>query len=87
MIRLAFSEARNATVSPMGSGQPNFPAGRFRSMKSATCSGVLFCWKRSQLLPGKSMEPGAMQLTRTFSFIRLSAMCLEKAINAALPVM
>ena len=87
MIRLAFSEAKNATVSPMGSGQPNLPAGRFRSIKSATCSGVLFCWNRSQLLPGKSMDPGAMHLTYTFSFLRFGAMCLEMAVKGALPVM
>ena len=28
MIRSARSEARKATVSPMGSGQPNLPAGQ-----------------------------------------------------------
>ena len=39
----AQSDARKATISPMGSGQPNFPAGRLLAMKSATTSGVLVC--------------------------------------------
>ena len=81
-MRSARSEARKATRSPTGSGQPNLPRGRLREMKSATTSGGLSFWKRSHEPSGWEMEPGAMLLTRTPSVTRLMAACLVALMRA-----
>ena len=56
-------------------------------MNSDTTSGELVFWNLSQEPPGKSMEPGAMQLTRTLVGASCKARCLENAISPALPAM
>ena len=53
-------------------------------MNSATTSGGLSRWNRSQLPPGWDMEPGAMLLTRMPSLASETPACLVAAISAAL---
>ena len=83
VIRLALSDARNATISPTGSGHPNLPIGRWVSMKfSTTFSGFSF-WNLSQLPPGCSIDPGAILFTKTPSFAKEIAVFFVAQIRAA----
>ena len=73
VTQLARGEARKATTAATSSGVPNLPEGIFSSTNLAILSGFSF-WRRSQLPPGKTMDPGATELTR----IPFSAASLAK---------